>query len=304
MKELGNCKICPRECGIDRYSGKKGYCGCDAGFNVASVCLHRGEEPAVNGLIGICNVFFAGCNLRCSFCQNIQISRRKNFSNQLRNDLSAITDEIINYLDKGVEAVGFVSPSHQVPHVKALINALHERNYFPVTVYNTNAYDKAEILKDLEGIIDVYLPDFKYMDHGISARFSDAVNYPETACSAIREMYRQKGSTVVLNENGQAVTGLIIRHLVMPGQTSDSIKIMEWIAQELSPSVHVSLMSQYYPTSAVTGHPVLGRKITPEEYNEVKKAMEDLGFYRGWVQEYESPAHYQPDFDRDNPFEN
>jgi putative pyruvate formate lyase activating enzyme len=220
----------------------------------------------------------------------------------LNLDLTEITDKIVSYLDRGVEAVGFVSPSHQIPHVKAIIENLHRRQYYPVTVFNTNAYDKAEILKDLEGIIDVYLPDFKYFNPDVAASFSDARNYPEIACTAISEMYRQKGSTVVVNENGQAVTGLIIRHLVLPGQSKEAVRILEWIASELSPSVHISLMSQYYPTNSVIQHPLLGRKITMAEYEEVTEAMDKLGFYRGWIQEFDSPVNYQPDFTKLNPF--
>jgi putative pyruvate formate lyase activating enzyme len=221
----------------------------------------------------------------------------------VNSDLTEIADRITSFLDQGVEALGFVSPSHQIPHVKAIIEELHRRQYFPVTVFNTNGYDKAGILKDLEGLINVYLPDFKYFDPDVARSFSDARNYPEVACEAIREMFRQKGSTVVLNENGQAVTGLIIRHLVMPGQSKEAIRILEWIARELSPSVHISLMSQYYPTSSVVEHPLLGRKITPAEYEEVKEAMDKLGFYRGWIQEYDSPVNYQPDFSKLNPFD-
>lgn len=302
LKEFDNCVLCPRECRANRNAGQLGYCGCDASYNIASVCIHKGEEPPVNGKNGICNLFFTGCNLRCSFCQNYQISRRKS-ANQKEQNLQDIMQEIISCLDSGIEAIGFVSPTHHVPHVKEIIRELHRRNYHPVTVYNTNAYDKVSVLKDLEGLIDVYLPDFKYLDSEVAKSFSDATGYPEIAKEAIKEMYRQKGSSVILNENGQAITGMIVRHLVLPGQSDDSVKIMQWIAEELSSSVHVSLMSQYYPTACVGGHPVLGRKITEEEYTRVLNAMEEFGFYRGWIQEYESSVTYRPDFDRSNPFE-
>lgn len=302
LKEFDNCILCPRECRVNRNAGQLGYCGCDAGYNIASVCIHKGEEPPINGKNGICNIFFTGCNLRCSFCQNYQISRRKNALPKNQN-LHDILQQIIACLDSGIGAVGFVSPTHHVPHVREIISELHKRHYHPVTVYNTNAFDKVSALKELEGLIDVYLPDFKYLDAAVAESYSDAAGYPDIAKEAIKEMYRQKGSSVILNENGQAMTGLIIRHLVLPGQSDDSVKIMHWIAEELSPSVHVSLMSQYYPTACVSGHPVLGRKITEEEYTRVLKAMDDLGFYRGWIQEYESSVTYRPNFDRSNPFE-
>lgn len=298
--ELENCAICPRECHINRIAGHTGYCGYDAGYHIASIVIHGGEEPPINGSHGICNVFFKGCNLRCSYCQNYQISRPKGDNDPM--SLEVVIDRITECLDHGIEAVGFVNPSHFTPHVRRIIDELHKRDYFPITVYNTNAYDHVRTLEALEGIIDVYLPDFKYMDSIPSLKFSGAGNYPSVAAAAIKEMYRQKGSTVVLNENGQAITGLIIRHLVLPGHCYDSVKILEWIASELSPSIHLSLMSQYYPTACVADDPVLGRHVTHAEYRKVLYAMERLGFYRGWIQDYDSHSNYRPDFDRMKPF--
>ncbi len=295
--------LCPRNCGVNRNAGETGYCGCDAGFHVASVCIHQGEEPPISGSKGICNVFFTGCNLQCLYCQNYQISCRKNLKPDQEYTLEEVTRQIITILDQGIEAVGFVSPTHFTPHVKTIIHELHQSGYTPITVYNSNGYDKAEILKSLEGLIDVYLPDFKYLDPKVSMAYSGAKDYPGYAREALREMFRQKGSTVVLNDNGQAVTGLIIRHLVLPGQTSDSIGILKWIAEELSSAVSISLMSQYYPTAGVARHPQLGRKISATEYREVLDAMEALGFHKGWIQDFESSGNYRPDFEREHPFE-
>jgi len=301
FRELEQCMLCPRECGVNRNAGEIGYCGFDANYHVASLFIHHGEEPPVKGAHGICNVFFNGCNLRCTYCQNFQISRSS--SKTSRYGLSLLVEKIIECLDMGIEAVGFVSPSHFTPHVLLLIETLNRKGYYPVTVYNTNAYDKPEVLRKFEGLIDVYLPDFKYMDGSAAREYSGASDYPGMAMAAIKEMYRQKGSTVVVNEKGQAITGLIIRHLVLPGHAEDSIKILEWISSELSPSTHISLMSQYYPTACVASHPVLGRPIRQEEYKLVLDAMERLGFYRGWIQDYDSHALYRPDFDRSKPFE-
>lgn len=303
MKELVNCTLCPRECAVNRNEGKMGYCGSDSGYNIGSICLHHGEEPVISGKYGICNVFFTGCNLQCVYCQNYQISRRKGRLRETKYTLEEVTDIIIQHLDKGIEAVGFVSPTHYSPHVRAIINRLHSRGYSPVTVYNTNGYDKVGILSSFEGLIDIYLPDFKYFDPEIARQFSDADDYPATVKNSILEMYRQKGSTVVLNDNGQAVTGMIIRHLVLPGQAKDSINILKWIAGELSQSVSISLMSQYYPTVCVANHPVLGKKLTLAEYQEVREAMESLGFHQGWIQDHESAENYKPDFSIDSPFE-
>ena len=216
--------------------------------------------------------------------------------------LDRVVDEVVSCLEQGAEAVGFVTPSHFVPHVKAIIERLNEINYHPVTVYNSNGYDGVDSLRALEGFIDVYLPDLKYIDPVISSKYSDAADYPDAAKRAIKEMYRQKGSSVVVSDTGQAVNGLIIRHLILPGQTRDSMDILKWIADELSPSVHISLMSQYYPTSCVSGHPLLNRKITREEYNAVLYAMDELGFHQGWTQEMDSSFEYLPDFSLDRPF--
>ena len=218
--------------------------------------------------------------------------------------LEEVVENVIALLNEGVEAVGFVTPSHFVPHVRAIIETLHSRGFHPVMVYNTNAYETTDSLQSLEGLIDVYLPDLKYASTSLSRSFSDASDYPEIARKAIKEMYRQKGSSLVVDDNGQAANGLIIRHLVLPGQTDDSVAVLRWIAEELSPSLHISLMSQYYPTSCMINHSQLNRKITEEEYAVVEKAMEDLGFYNGWIQEMGSAHNYKPDFLRENPFEN
>jgi putative pyruvate formate lyase activating enzyme len=302
MKELENCIICPHECRVNRICGQLGYCGSDAEYNIGTICLHQGEEPAISGKKGICNVFFTGCNLQCLYCQNYQISHKKSRIENQKYTLDKAVNEIVHFLNQGIEAVGFVSPTHFTPHIKAIIGELHVQGYYPAIVYNTNGYDKVDTLKTLEGLIDVYLPDFKYLNSLISKSFSDAGDYPEVAMKAITEMYRQKGNSVVLNDNGQALTGLVIRHLVLPGLVNESIKILRWIATALSTSVYISLMSQYYPTIWVSNHPTLGRMLTEAEYKQVVEALEELGFYNGWVQELKSAHTCNPDFTKDYPF--
>lgn len=303
LKDLDHCTICPRSCGVNRNAGILGYCGSGPGYNIGSICIHQGEEPPISGPKGICNVFFSRCNLQCLYCQNYQISRRKGAVESHAYPLEEVTGRIIEILGQDIDSLGFVTPSHHVPHVKAIITRLKNLGYNPVTVYNTNGYDKAEAIRGFEGLIDVYLPDFKYMDPDLACRFSDAADYPGVVKKSILEMYRQKGSTVVLNDQGQAVTGLIIRHLVLPGQVKDSIDILHWIATELSPKVSISLMSQYYPTACVADHPVLGRRLLKVEYQEVLDAMENLGFTKGWIQDIGSADSYKPNFKRDHPFE-
>jgi putative pyruvate formate lyase activating enzyme len=303
LKELDECHLCPRGCAVNRNAGVLGYCGSDAGYNVSSVCVHRGEEPAIGGPKGICNVFFSRCNLQCIYCQNYQISRRRGQVESKCLTLDEIVRSICTILDQGIESVGFVTPTHYTPHVKAIIHKLHDLGYQPVTVYNTNGYDSVTVLRQFEGLIDVFLPDFKYYDGQLAAIYSDASDYPEVIKKNLLEMYRQKGSTVVFNDDGMAVTGLIIRHLVLPGCVEDSIRILGWIASELSTSVHISLMSQYYPTVCVANYPELGRKLTHGEYEKAVTAMENLGFTKGWIQQAESAESYLPDFNLDQPFE-
>ena len=218
-------------------------------------------------------------------------------------DINEVIDRIVKILDAGVPAVGFVSPSHVVPQVKAIIDGLNRLGHKPITIYNTNGYDKQETIRSLSGLIDVYLPDFKYVTPGIALEYSDAANYPEIAFRAVKEMYYQKGSTLSLNEKGRAENGLLVRHLVLPGHAEESKKVLRMLAEELSPGIHLSLMSQYHPVTGVMRHPVLNRSLYAEEYASVVEEMERLGFRNGWVQDMESNVNYRPDFNRENPFE-
>ena len=300
---LENCTLCPRECGINRFEGGSGYCGTDAGLNIASVCIHRGEEPVISGSDGICNIFFTGCNLHCLYCQNHEISQCGSVAGNAGTDLEEVLDKIVSILSGGISAIGFVSPSHVVPQVKAIIKGLESRGFKPITVYNTNSYDKLETIQSLSGLIDVYLPDYKYVTKEIASGYSDASDYPEIALKAIKEMYYQKGSTLAINENNRAENGLLIRHLVLPGHAEESKKVLFSIAEKLSPGVHLSLMSQYHPTAQVKKHPILNRPLYKAEYESVVETMEALGFRNGWVQDMDSNLNYRPDFSRENPFE-
>ena len=302
-EQLNHCIICPRHCGADRYSDKLGYCKTGTDFHIGAVTVHKGEEPFISGKMGICNIFFSRCNLQCIYCQNYQISRNKEKIVDYNYNLNDLTEKIISILDTGVHAVGFVSPSHCIAQMKMIITALHQRGKRPVVVMNTNAYDNAEILHTLEGMIDIYLPDFKYMDSNLSKKYSDVSDYPEIALKAIKEMYRQKGSMLRYDDDGQGESGLIIRHLILPGHVENSLAVLRCIAEELSTSVHISLMSQYYPTESVKDHPVIGRRLNPDEYEMVVREMEFLGFYNGWIQELESSSSYIPDFIKEHPFE-
>lgn len=303
LKPYQNCTLCPRQCNVDRLAGAAGWCRSDAGFNIASICIHQGEEPVIGGEAGICNVFFDHCNLQCVFCQNDQISSNKLKHATRYNSLKAVVDDIIKCLDQGCKSVGFVSPTHYVPHVKMIVAALNELGRNPTIVYNTNAYDCVETLRRLEDLVDVYLPDLKYMDAALANRYSRAKDYPEVAAQAIREMYRQKGSSLITDEADVALRGILVRHLVLPGQIENSLAVLRFLAEEISTSIHISLMSQYAPTRAVQHYAGLNRSTTHQEYQQVLAAFDTLGFCNGFIQELESGGNYKPDFDREHPFE-
>lgn len=301
--QLRDCTCCPRECHVNRIEGEIGFCKTGAGFSIASICRHCGEEPVISGTHGICNIFFTGCNMSCSFCQNHQISRGVGITGSRELALSKILDHIQEAVQQGSHAVGFVSPSHVVPQMLAIVDAIAKRGIKPVLVYNTNSYDKVATIRQLDGVIDVWLPDLKYLDEELARRFSATSDYPEIACAAVKEMFHQKGSSIRLDDDGRITAGLIIRHLVLPGEIENSRKVLRWIAEELSPSVHVSLMSQYHPTVSASGRSQPGRTLVVAEYDRVLREFERLGFYRGWRQELDSSSYYQPDFEREHPFE-
>ena len=298
---LSHCTLCPRNCGVNRFSQNLGFCKSDALFRISSVCIHKGEESVISGEKGICNIFFPHCNLQCIYCQNYDISQNENYLPDAI-PYEELIRKICTVLDKTENIVGFVSPSHYIPQMLTLIRGIKATGRNPVFVYNTNGYDKVESLKLLEGIIDVYLPDFKYMNPKLAKSYSQVKDYPEIASAALKEMYRQKGSTLIINDRGIAESGIIVRHLVLPGAVGQSIKVLKYIAEELSVKLHISLMSQYYPTELVKNQQELNRTISHEEYKQVVDAFHELGFYRGWTQDLESHASYRPDFSDGQPF--
>ncbi len=300
---LRDCDLCPRRCHADRAGGRTGYCRSGTDFGVGSICIHRGEEPVLVGDRGICNIFFTRCNLQCRYCQNYQISRNAGAIEEESLDLAGVLARVEPLLDAGVRRVGFVSPSHVLPQMMQIIRALETRRPRPVFVYNSNGYDRADVLRALEGAMDVYLPDLKYSDGALAARLSGAPDYPEIAAAALREMFRQKGSRISLDAAGGIESGLIIRHLVLPGQVENSLGCLRFIAEELSPGVHLSLLAQYRPVPDVADDPTLCRPLRREEYEAVLAEMDRLGFYRGWTQEPPSVEFYSPDFRREHPFE-
>lgn len=295
-----NCTLCPRGCLTDRVN-TLGFCGGTTQPEVATICIHKGEEPPLCGEKGICNVFFAHCNLQCVYCQNNAISSNRVNSDIRFKGVDEIVDGIIQVLDATENIVGFVTPSHYANHIPAIVDGLHDRGFYPTTVYNTGGYDSLETLQMLAPYIDIYLPDFKYMDADIALRYSHAKDYPEVALRALKEMYNQKGSALPVDDRDIAYRGIIVRHLVLPGQVENSKRVLEEIA-DISTNLHVALMAQYFPPQ--DGLPdQLGRPLTADEYNQVTSHFHNLGLHRGWVQELGAQECYRPDFSKKEAFE-
>lgn len=296
-----NCCYCPRRCGVDRREGE-GFCGAAECVEVAAICRHLGEEPPLRGEKGICNVFFAHCNMRCLFCQNQEISRGKVAGEKVRyRGIDEVVEGIAKLLPECENVVGFVSATQYAYAIPQIVERLHERGLFPTTVYNTNGYENVETLREIEPYVDVYLPDMKYMDEDLGRRYSGTKDYPKVAGRAIEEMVRQKGSRLMCDGRGLAFRGVVIRHLVLPGQVENSKRVIDWVAEKLPWNTQLSLMAQYYPVG--DGLPdELGRTLSREEYAEVVEYMEEKGLSNGWVQELEANETYRPDFGKEGVF--
>ena len=300
---LASCDICPRECKVNRLAGERGFCHSARLPVVSAVCAHHGEEPAISGTKGSGAIFFGNCNLRCVYCQNYQISQNWEKQQSREMDFSALAGHMLYLQDElGCHNINFVSPSHFVPQlVRAVLEAVPLGLKLPL-VYNTNGYDSLESLRALEGIISIYLPDLRYASDEWAVKFSQAPHYVTHARAAIKEMYRQVGE-LVLDEEGLAQKGLIVRHLILPGGLAGSPASLTWLSEEISPAVTVSIMSQYFPAHRAPSFSSLARKISQSEYSEVIELVNRLGLENGWLQEMEASDSYLPDFDRNtHPF--
>ena len=301
---LRDCDICPRECGVNRLADETGFCHSGYLPIVAAVCAHRGEEPAISGDKGSGTIFFGNCNLRCAYCQNHQISQNHRAQSKNQVDHQTLANHML-YLQDEMDChnINFVSPSHFVPQiVRALLAAVPMGLHIPL-VYNTSSYDSVDSLKALDGIISVYLADLRYASNKWGQKLSQVSDYVERARIAIKEMYRQVGNLVV-GEGGMAQRGLIVRHLILPGELAGSRESLSWLVNEVSPSVAVSIMAQYYPAHRALKIPELARRITTQEYEEVIALLNELGLENGWVQEMDATDTYLPDFAREgHPFE-
>lgn len=290
------CDSCPRGCHIERGENRFGYCGVGELPKVARIAPHFDEEPVISGTKGAGTVFFSGCNLRCVFCQNYEISALSEGKTITPYQLS---EEYRRLEDMGVHNIEFVTPSH---YVDAILESL--RLYRPRVplIYNSSGYDKVETLRRLDGVIDIYLPDFKYSDNALAARLSSCSDYVETATAAIGEMVRQCGDTVL--EDGIMKRGVIIRHLVLPSHVKNSIGVLELIKENWyenqKTGTPVSLMAQYMPAGRAADYPEIDRRLTKREYQKVLDRLYDLGL-DGFAQELSSAdKKYVPEWDYDN----
>lgn len=288
MLSYANCRLCPRQCGVDRDEGQTGFCGMTAQMTAARAMLHYGEEPPISASFGTGAVFFSGCTLRCRYCQNREISLERKGKPISSEELR---DIFLRLIDEGAQSIDLVTPTHFLP---TILPALTPKLPVPV-VYNCGGYERVDTLRELEGLVDIYLPDFKYADNRLAARLSDAPEYFDVAAAAICEMYRQVGGYVI--EDEQMQRGVLIRHLVLPGAVGNSLRVIEWVARTFPKNdVLFSLMSQYVPSPTLPAP--LNRRLTPEEYDGAVSWLELCGIRSGFVQNLSAATdELLPNFD-------
>lgn len=292
---LQNCTLCPRECGINRTIGQTGYCGMPADLVVARAALHMWEEPCISGSTGSGTVFFGGCNLKCVFCQNHSIA----VGNCGKKITTARLAQIFLELqEKGASNINLVTPTHYIPQIREALLLAKEQGLILPIVYNTGSYENTDALRLLDGLIDVYLPDLKYFSTELSTKYSHAADYFEKASLAIAEMYRQVGTPIFEETTGMMQKGIIVRHLVLPGQTKDSKKVLRYLHETYGDKIYVSIMNQYTPLPHVVHIPELDRKVTTEEYDRVVNFAIRLGMENAFIQEGETAEEsFIPPFD-------
>ena len=290
---LKDCHLCPRNCGVDRLAGQKGFCGVDAGIMVARAALHMWEEPCISGKEGSGAVFFSGCSLGCAFCQNRTISKGQSGK--------VITVEHLAELFLDLQAqkannINLVTAGHFLPQVReALIFAKEQGLTIPV-VYNSSGYEKAEMLRYLDGLVDIYLPDLKYLEADLAGKYSHAKDYPEVAMKALEEMVRQVGMPE-FDERGMMKKGVIVRHLLLPGHVRNSKKVLEYLYGTYGDQIYISLMNQYTPMPAMKDDPQLSRKVTDREYDRLLDHAISFGVTNCFIQEGETAKEsFIPEF--------
>ncbi|MCQ9207545.1 MAG: radical SAM protein [Omnitrophica bacterium] len=274
------CKLCARECAVDRHKGEKGACDAARRPCVYSYSPHHGEEPPLSGVNGSGTIFFAHCNMKCLYCQNHTFSQGSGFE---EIEIDGLAERMLKLQRLGCHNINLVSPTHYASEiVEALGIALKKSLAIPI-VYNTGGYDSVELIKLLDGIVDIYLPDARYHNSGRAKKYSFAPRYAENNRRIIREMSRQAGA-LKLDEKGIAQKGIIVRLLILPNNISGTIDTLRFLKESISDEIYISVMSQYHPTYKAKSHPQITRRITQKEYETVVKEVENLGFKNGWIQ--------------------
>ena len=302
LKENGmkqECNICPRNCSVDRKAGQVGYCGQTDKIYVARAALHLWEEPCLSGKEGSGTVFFCGCSLRCIFCQNhkIALGKEKN-GDKIGKEISIerLKDIFLELQQIGANNINLVTGTHYVPQIVVALKLAKKEGLKIPVVYNTSGYEKVETLRLLEGLIDIYLPDMKYMSEKLSKEYSNASDYFEVSAKALEEMVRQVGEPE-FEKTGCLKKGVIVRHMVLPGSTKDSRAILDYLWNTYGNRIYISIMSQYTPMEQTKTHPLLSRKVTKREYSKVVNYALNLGWENGFIQEGETATEsFIPDF--------
>ena len=291
MKE---CCLCPRNCGINRFEGQKGFCGVDSDVMVARAALHMWEEPCISGKEGSGAVFFSGCSLGCSFCQNRTISRGQSGK---KITVERLGELFLELQEQHANNINLVTAGHYLPQVAvALVTAKDQGLQIPV-VYNSSGYEKADSLKMLDGLVDIYLPDFKYMDAVLAKKYSHAQDYPEIAKEALSEMVRQVGEAE-FDSRGMMKKGVIVRQLLLPGHVKDAKNVLKYLYETYGDRIYISMMNQYTPMPVMKDDPQLSRKVTDREYERLIDYAISLGLKNGFMQEGETAKEsFIPEFD-------
>ena len=296
LQGLEKCKICPHECQVNRNKEKVGRCRATDKVRIALYSTHDFEEPCISGEKGSGTVFFSNCNLNCIYCQNFEISQLGKGKDITIEELA---DIFLKQQEKGVENINLVTPTSYVLQMLEAIKIAKRKGLIIPIVYNTNAYEKVETLKLLEGYIDIYLPDLKYAEDSLGVEYSNINDYFEIATEAIQEMIRQVGIPK-LNEKGIMQKGVMVRHLVLPNHLENSKKVLKWIKEDLPSKIYVSIMAQYFPTYQAKKVKKLNRKLTKQEWQEIQEYIEELGIDNGYVQELgEHEEEYVPKWEFD-----
>ena len=293
MEELNSCTICPHNCKVNRNNGQIGRCRSGNQVKIALASVHTYEEPCISGKNGSGTIFFSNCNLSCMYCQNYKISQ---LGKGYELSVEELADIMIKQQEKGVNNINLVTPTMYVyPIIEAIKIARQNGLNIPI-IYNTNGYENVKTIQDLNGYVDVYLPDLKYYSNELSKKYSKVDNYFKYATEAIKEMYKQVGCPV-FDENGIIQKGLIIRHLVLPNHLQNSKHVLKWIKENMPEDTYVSVMAQYFPTYKAKEDELINRKLTKKEYKEIEEFLYTLDLKNGYMQELgEHEEEYVPDF--------